>query len=72
MIGARSDARGQGLGSLLLEHVHAVCDREGIPAYLEASTPRSAALYARHGYEELDVIEFTPGVVLRPMLRPPA
>lgn len=22
----------------------------GIPAYLEASTPRNAALYARHGY----------------------
>ena len=48
-IGARSAARGQGLGSLLLERVLRICDAESIPAYLEATTPRSAALYARPG-----------------------
>ncbi|MEM7141775.1 MAG: GNAT family N-acetyltransferase [Actinomycetota bacterium] len=71
LIGARDDARGRGLGSILLDQMHATCDAEGIPAYLEASTRRSAALYARHGYEELDIIEFTPGVVMTPMLRQP-
>jgi len=72
LIGARDRARGQGLGSLLLERVTSICDAEGHPAYLEASTPRSAALYARHGFMEVAVIEFAPGVALRPMLRDPA
>ncbi|MDG2027822.1 MAG: GNAT family N-acetyltransferase [Acidimicrobiales bacterium] len=71
MIGARDSARGQGLGSLLMDRVHAECDAERIPAYLEASTERSAALYERHGYERLATIEFAPSIALRPMLRPP-
>ena len=37
-IGARATARGQGLGSLLLERVLRICDAESIPAYLEATT----------------------------------
>jgi len=46
----------------------AVC----IVAYLEASTQRSAGLYARHGFIEVGVVEFAPGVALRPMVRDPA
>ena len=72
LVGARDRARGQGLGSALLERVMAICDAERHPAYLEASTQRSAALYARHGFVEAGAIEFAPGVVLRPMLRDPA
>jgi GNAT superfamily N-acetyltransferase len=72
VIGAVDRARGKGYGSLLLRRVTDVCDREGFPAYLEASTARSAALYARHGFEEMAVINFAPGVALRPMLRPAA
>ena len=71
-VGARATARGQGLGSLLLERVLRICDAESIPAYLEATTPRSAALYARHGFEQLTTIRFADGVSLLPMLRPPA
>lgn len=72
LIGARDEARGVGLGSVLLERVLAVCDAEQTPAYLEASTPRSAALYERHGFERLGAIDFAPGVTLHPMLRTPA
>ena len=72
LIGARERARGQGLGSLLLERVIQTCDAEGHPAYLEASSARSAQLYARHGFVELTAIEFAPDVTLRPMLRDPA
>ncbi|MEZ5243594.1 MAG: GNAT family N-acetyltransferase [Acidimicrobiales bacterium] len=72
LIGARDRARGQGLGSVLLERITSICDDERHPAYLEASTPRSAALYARHGFVEVAVIEFAPGVALRPMIRDPA
>lgn len=71
-IGARAGARGQGLGTLMLERVLRVCDDEAVPAYLEASTPQSAALYARHGFEQLTTIRFADGVALLPMLRPPA
>jgi len=42
--------QGRGLGSALLAHRHAVLDRTGTPAYLEAADPRSRALYARRGY----------------------
>jgi hypothetical protein len=27
------------------------CDEQGLPAYLEASSPRNRALYERHGFE---------------------
>lgn len=72
MIGAADNARGMGLGTLMLRRVLDVCDREGVPAYLEASTARSEALYARHGFETLATVHFTDTTALRPMLRHPA
>ncbi|MBM7051868.1 GNAT family N-acetyltransferase [Rothia sp. ZJ1223] len=50
-IGVHEDARGHGVGSALLDF-----RREQLgeyPAYLEASTYNSAALYKRHGFVEL-------------------
>jgi GNAT superfamily N-acetyltransferase len=43
--------QGQGVGSALLAHHHAVLDAAGQAAYLEASTDRSRRLYERHGYQ---------------------
>ncbi|UNS98902.1 GNAT family N-acetyltransferase [Streptomyces tubbatahanensis] len=40
----------RGIGGALLRHRLAVCDRQGLPAYLEASSPRSRSLYERHGF----------------------
>jgi len=42
--------QGRGLGGALLAPVLKRCDREGVPAYLEASTARNRALYERHGF----------------------
>ena len=42
--------QGTGLGSALLNHHHALLDTDGLPAYLEASSPRSRDFYRRHGY----------------------
>ncbi len=70
-IGAVDAARGQGLGSILLDRVLAVCDNDGFVAHLEATTPRSQALYARHGFETVTEIVFAPGVSLYPMTRSP-
>lgn len=50
-IGVRTSAQGRGLGGRLLAHTLADADRAGEPAYLEATSPRSRALYERHGFE---------------------
>ncbi|HEV2973739.1 MAG TPA: GNAT family N-acetyltransferase [Solirubrobacteraceae bacterium] len=45
--------QGRGLGSALIAPVLARCDRDGVPAFLEASTPRNRAMYERHGFRVL-------------------
>ncbi len=49
-IGVIPAAQGQGLGTALLEPILERCDRERMPAYLEASNPSSARLYERLGF----------------------
>jgi GNAT superfamily N-acetyltransferase len=39
-----------GIGASLMRHQHQRLDDLGIAAYVEAASPRSAKLYARHGY----------------------
>jgi ribosomal protein S18 acetylase RimI-like enzyme len=58
-LGVHPDWQGRGLGSALLAPVLARCDRERVPAFLEASTPRNRALYERHGFEVIE--EFALG-----------
>lgn len=70
-IGVVPEATGRGRGSALLEPVLACCDSERAPAYLEASTPDNARLYARFGFEPRDELELFPGVRVRPMWREP-
>ena len=50
-IGVDPAWQGRGLGAALMAPVLERCDREGVPAYLEATTPRSRALYERNGFE---------------------
>jgi ribosomal protein S18 acetylase RimI-like enzyme len=50
-VGVRPDSQGQGLGSQLMFPMLSRCDEQGLPAYLEASSPRNRALYERHGFE---------------------
>jgi ribosomal protein S18 acetylase RimI-like enzyme len=56
-IGVRPEAQGAGLGSALLRRGLARADADGLPAYLEATNRRNAALYARHGFEVAGVVE---------------
>ncbi|MET7460259.1 GNAT family N-acetyltransferase [Nonomuraea sp. NPDC005501] len=60
--------QGQGLGTALLRHHHA--ELGGLPAYLEASSPRSRALYLRHGYRPRDPFALPDGSTFWPMWRP--
>jgi GNAT superfamily N-acetyltransferase len=64
-------AQGQRLGSTLMQYALASCDREGLPAYLEATSPRSRNLYARHGFDVIEVIQSGTSPPLWAMLRPP-
>lgn len=69
-IGVAPDAQGQGLGTALLRPTLDRCDREGLPAYLEATSERNAALYERLGFKHRGELRFASSPPLWPMLRP--
>ncbi len=48
-----------------------LCDSAGLPAYLEASSERSAALYERLGFQLVGELQYGGSQPLRLMLRPP-
>jgi GNAT superfamily N-acetyltransferase len=70
-VGVHPDMQGRGLGSALLRPTLDRCDREGLPAYLEASSERNAALYERLGFQLTDELCVGGSPPLRLMLRPP-
>ncbi|MGI9596478.1 MAG: GNAT family N-acetyltransferase [Acidimicrobiales bacterium] len=61
VLGSDSGARGKGQGSALLSDRLALCDAEGLPAYLESSNPRNVPLYARHGFEVTESFDLDDG-----------
>jgi ribosomal protein S18 acetylase RimI-like enzyme len=64
VIGALPAARGSGAGGALLAHGLDRVDRAGLPAYLEASTERSAGLYRRHGFVTLGPVPGDGGTAM--------
>lgn len=71
VIGVRPAAQGRGLGSVLLAHAIATCDRDQLPAYLEASTPLNRQLYERFGFRATAEIQVGSSPPVWPMLREP-
>jgi GNAT superfamily N-acetyltransferase len=71
LVGVDPVAQGRGLGTTLLRHALARCDADGLPAYLEATSPRSRDLYLRHGFEEIAVVQHRSSPPMWPMLRQP-
>ncbi|WP_162872881.1 GNAT family N-acetyltransferase [Austwickia chelonae] len=53
VVGSATRSRGRGVGSALLRHGLARAEAQGVPVYLEATTPRSARLYQRWDFVEL-------------------
>jgi GNAT superfamily N-acetyltransferase len=66
-VGVIPDWQGRGIGAALIKPVLDRCDRERLPAYLEASAPRNRALYERHGFEVTE--EFRLGKGSPPLWR---
>lgn len=71
-IGVAPDAQGVGLGTALLRPTLDRCDRERLPAYLEATSRRNVALYERLGFRHLGEFHLGTSPPLWPMRRPPA
>ncbi len=70
-LGTRPEWQSQGIGSALMGPVLGRCDRDGMPAYLEATSERNRALYLRHGFEVTGEIRLPHGPAMWPMWREP-
>jgi ribosomal protein S18 acetylase RimI-like enzyme len=53
-LGVEPDWQGKGIGSALMRPVLDRCDRDRMPAYLNAGSPRSRDLYRRHGFDVME------------------
>lgn len=72
-LGTIPERQGTGVGGAMLADQLRKLDAAGLPAYLEATTLRSAALYERHGFRRLDhTIDLPDGPSMYPMWRMPA
>ncbi|MDX3061998.1 MULTISPECIES: GNAT family N-acetyltransferase [Streptomyces] len=72
MIGVSPQCQGEGIGEALISGVLERCDREGIPAYLEASSMRSRGLYERLGFTFTGrTVDLPDGPAMWPMWREP-
>ena len=63
VVGILPEWQGRGFGSALMRPILERCDRERLPAYLEASSARNRALYERHGFavvEEMRLANASP------------
>ncbi|PCG83548.1 GNAT family N-acetyltransferase [Streptomyces sp. WZ.A104] len=71
IMAARPEHQGHGIGSALLTTLLEQCDREALPAYLEATSALNQSLYARHGFHTVRELPLPDGSALRAMWREP-
>ena len=71
LLGTRPGWQSRGIGSALLRPVLEMCDRDAIPAYLEATSEGNKRLYLRHGFEVTGEIQLPGGPSMWPMWRTP-
>lgn len=63
--------QGRGVGKALLEPVLAVCDAEGLPAYLETQKESNLAYYARFRFEVTEILRVRDAPPIWTMTRQP-
>jgi GNAT superfamily N-acetyltransferase len=76
-IGVEPQWRGKGIGTLLMRPILGRCDREGVAAYLEATSARSRDLYLRNGFDVIQEVMVPRGgpplwLMRREPRRPPS
>lgn len=69
--GVKKELQGTGFGKAILGHALNIFDKQGIPTYLEASTPfYGGGVYGKFGYTMYsDLMVFTEKAVLYPLYR---
>jgi ribosomal protein S18 acetylase RimI-like enzyme len=72
LLGTRRQWRSRGIGSALMRPVLELCDRDAMPAYLEATSEDNKGLYLRHGFEVVGEIKLPDGPSMWPMWRTPS
>jgi GNAT superfamily N-acetyltransferase len=70
-MGVEPAGQGRGIGSAFLEAVLREADRNGEPAYLDATSMRSRRLYERHGFVTTRELLLHDGPPIWPMWREP-
>jgi GNAT superfamily N-acetyltransferase len=71
-LGTVAQRRSTGLGSALVRPVLDLCDEQGVPAYLEATSERNRDLYLRHGFVPSGTLDLPRGgPPVYPMWREP-
>ena len=70
-LGTRADMQRKGVGSSMIGFMLDRCDREAIPAYLEASSPENVPFYRRHGFEVTQDLPLKNGPTVWGMWREP-
>ena len=64
--------QGRGIGASLMQPVLSRADRDGVPAYLEATSPLNRALYERYGFRVVKELRTSDCPPLWAMWRDPA
>lgn len=71
LLAVRPERQGRGRGSALLDDALRRCDRDGTPAYLEATSEANRRLYLRHGFTDATHIQLPAGPPMWAMWREP-
>jgi GNAT superfamily N-acetyltransferase len=72
ILAVRPDRQLLGIGTALMNARHECLDRDGTPAYLEASDPAKRDIYLAHGYADTgEPIQLPDGPAMYPMWRRP-
>jgi ribosomal protein S18 acetylase RimI-like enzyme len=71
LLGTRPEWQSRGIGSALMRPVLELCDRDAMPAYLEATSEANKSLYLRQGFEVVGEIKLPGGPSMWPMWRLP-
>jgi ribosomal protein S18 acetylase RimI-like enzyme len=72
VLGVDPGRQGEGIGSALIGPGLELCDREGLPAYLETAKERNLAFYGRHGFRITEELALPKGPPIWLMWRDPA
>lgn len=70
-VGVAPEHQGQGVGRRLMEPTLARADADGLPCFLEATSPDNARLYRRLGFRDVETMRFMGSPPLALMRRDP-